>query len=87
MVVGAVAGAIDPPRPHEALPVSMIRGAVAGLMIIPLLALYFLPWILARRREHNQTRAIAVLNTFLGWTLLGWVAALVWSQMNEPAER
>lgn len=43
------------------------------------LCLYFLPWIIAARRLHHQRNSIAVLNTFLGWTLVGWVAALVWS--------
>lgn len=43
------------------------------------IALYFLPWIVAHRRAHHQLMSIALLNLFLGWTLLGWVLALVWS--------
>lgn len=42
-------------------------------------ALYFLPWIVAYRRDHPNCNAIALLNLFLGWTFLGWVLALVWS--------
>jgi hypothetical protein len=44
-----------------------------------LLLLYFFPWAVAWARDHHQISAIAVLNLFLGWTLLGWVAALVWA--------
>jgi hypothetical protein len=41
--------------------------------------LYFLPWIVAYYRGHQNTAAIALLNLFLGWSFLGWVIALVWS--------
>ena len=43
------------------------------------MAMYFLPAIIAFRREHHNRTAILVLNIFLGWTFLGWVAALIWS--------
>lgn len=45
---------------------------------------YFLPAIVARGREHRQMIAIVVLNAFLGWTVLGWVVALVWACMAQP---
>lgn len=41
--------------------------------------LYFLPAFIAFRREHHNRMAILILNIFLGWTFLGWVAALIWS--------
>ncbi|MGQ3683919.1 MAG: superinfection immunity protein [Candidatus Loosdrechtia sp.] len=44
-----------------------------------LLAIYFIPTIVACNREHPSKAAIFVLNIFLGWTFLGWVIALVWS--------
>ncbi|WP_422389767.1 superinfection immunity protein [Bradyrhizobium septentrionale] len=31
--------------------------------------------------------AILLLNFFLGWTLVGWVAALVWSALPIQPER
>lgn len=40
---------------------------------------YFLPAFIAWRRDHPSGPAIVLLNLFLGWTFLGWVAALVWS--------
>lgn len=43
------------------------------------LAVYFMPWMVARSRGHKNAAAIAVLNFFLGWTALGWVIALVWA--------
>lgn len=42
-------------------------------------AVYFVPTIVAAHRGHPQTVSIGLLNLLLGWTLLGWVIALVWS--------
>ena len=49
------------------------------VMGIVALAFYFLPTIIAFRREHQNKGAIFVLNLLLGWSLLGWVGSLVWS--------
>lgn len=44
-----------------------------------LLALYFLPTIVAVFRNHPNTIPILVINLFLGFTLLVWVIALAWA--------
>jgi len=57
-----------------------IFGVIAGLIaFIVILFLYFLPYIVANRRKHKNAGAIGILNFFLGWTLIGWVIALVWA--------
>jgi hypothetical protein len=38
---------------------------------------YFLPWAIAATRHKSNTLAIALVNLLLGWTLVGWVVALV----------
>lgn len=43
-----------------------------------LFGLYMLPTLIAFARGHHQRIAILLLNLFLGWTALGWIAALVW---------
>jgi hypothetical protein len=48
-------------------------GIVFGVCIL------FLPTGVAKIRNHPNTLAIFVLNLFLGWTFVGWVAALVWA--------
>jgi hypothetical protein len=40
---------------------------------------YFLPAIIGWLRNHHQSMAILLLNLLLGWTVLGWIAAIVWS--------
>ena len=50
----------------------------AGLFAI-LAAGYFLPSLIALLRGHRSAFGVFVLNLFLGWTMLGWIAVLVWS--------
>jgi hypothetical protein len=49
---------------------------------------YFIPGIVASVRKHRNRTAIGILNLLLGWTLIGWVAALVWALTAdvEPAK-
>lgn len=57
--------------------------AITGLVLLAIFfALYFLPSIVAATRDHHNSLSIFLLNLFLGWTLIGWVAALVWSVSN-----
>ena len=53
------------------------------LMFVFAAALYFLPMFVAVKRDHRNTAAIAILNLFLGWTLLGWVVSLVWAVADD----
>jgi hypothetical protein len=48
------------------------------------LAVYFLPSILAKGKQNFG--AIVALNLLLGWTIVGWVAALVWALTKERQE-
>lgn len=42
------------------------------------LIVYFMPTTVAFVRKHKNVYAIAILNTVLGWTFFGWLAALLW---------
>ena len=50
-------------------------------------ALYFLPSIITINRDHRHWLAIQILNLLLGWTVVGWVIALVWSLMDQPTQK
>ena len=52
------------------------------IFLLILVALYFIPSIVASKRDHPQSLAIVALNLLLGWTFIGWVAALVWALMG-----
>ena len=46
---------------------------------IPLVLVYLLPSFLAIVRGHQSWWAIVALNLVLGWTVIGWIGALIWS--------
>jgi len=48
------------------------------------LAFYFLPAIIAAVRHTHNAMGILVLNLFLGWTLIGWFAALLMAICSAP---
>lgn len=53
------------------------------VILIVILAIYFAPTIVALNRDKRDSVAIFFLNLLLGWTLLGWVAALVWALTHD----
>jgi hypothetical protein len=55
------------------LPVSSVF-VFAAIVII-----YFVPTGIAMSRQHRNTAAIVAINILLGWMLLGWIVALIWS--------
>jgi hypothetical protein len=48
------------------------------------LAIHFIPTVIAIARRKRNAVWIFLVNLFLGWTVVGWVWALVWSLMTEP---
>ena len=63
-------------------PLFLILAAV--YLLAAIVACYFIPSFVARARGHHNAVSIFLLNLFLGWTLVGWVAALVWAMSSPP---
>jgi len=38
---------------------------------------YLLPWAVAASRGKSNSLAVGLVNLFAGWTLVGWIIALV----------
>ena len=57
---------------------------MGGLILLIIMGIiYFIPTIVANNRNHRQFTAIFLLNLLLGWTFIGWVAALIWSVIED----
>jgi hypothetical protein len=56
---------------------------VFGFFLFPLFGggfiLYFLPTLVALLREKRDKLSIFLVNLFLGWSVIGWIVALVWA--------
>lgn len=51
-----------------------------GVVILwAIVAAYFLPTLVAGLVHSKRVTAVFIVNLFLGWTFLGWVAALAWA--------
>jgi hypothetical protein len=62
---------------------------LSGVFFFPIFGLgfvmYFLPSIVAFARNKRDTTAILLLNIFLGWSVIGWIVALVWAfKTDDP---
>lgn len=61
-------------------------GAIVGFLILIVGGLiYFAPSLIGMNRKGSA--GIFALNLLLGWTLLGWVAALVWALAAPKVSR
>ncbi|TKB53372.1 superinfection immunity protein [Ferrimonas aestuarii] len=56
---------------------------IAPAMILVASLLYFLPSILAAKGGHERFRLIMLINVLLGWTIVGWLASLIWAVMGS----
>lgn len=52
---------------------------------IVIIGIYLLPSIIAFARNHRNKHALAKFNLFGGWTIFGWITALVWALYAEPS--
>lgn len=72
----------SPPPTAVALPEQgtdvwhLVHLSAAWLLTVASLG-YCLPWAIAASRRKSNTIPIALLNVFLGWTIVGWIVPLV----------
>ena len=55
----------------------------ASLILLIPLAVYLLPVIIAFIRGHDSRWGILIMTLFLGWTMLFWLFALIWSSSSK----
>jgi Superinfection immunity protein len=59
-------------------------GAAAAIFFLFGLALYLIPTIIAVIRKVPNIGSVAVINIFLGWSVVGWVVALAMAARSQP---
>lgn len=63
-----------------------MEDVIVTVIVVGAIALYLFPTYIAMQRHHHQSLAIFFLNLLLGWSLIGWVAALIWSMTAVKKE-
>ena len=51
------------------------------LVALIVLIVYFLPSIVGFEKRNRN--AIFILNLLLGWTVIGWIIALIWASTKD----
>ena len=51
--------------------------------IFVIFVFYFWPALTGFKRRHKNAVPILILNFFLGWTILGWIGAFIWSHTSN----
>ncbi len=59
----------------------------ALVVLIGAIVLYFLPAMIAKSNKHSKAGAILLLNIFVGWTLIGWIACFIWAFIDKENQR
>ena len=58
------------------------------LVALAVVVLYFLPTSIATRRElASGTGALFLVNLLFGWTLIGWLACLLWAALGQTRQQ
>lgn len=56
-----------------------LSGTLGTIFLVFCVIPYFLPTIIAFARKKDSAFGIFMLNFFLGWTFIGWIASLIWA--------
>jgi hypothetical protein len=73
------------PRPGRPDWADGLAGFGLGLLFLVLIvAVYFAPWICASNWNCPSRGAIALVNTLVGWTLIGWIGAWIMAITDRP---
>jgi len=54
------------------------------LICVVAFVIHFLPIFIAGNRHVENFWWIFLINFFFGWTVIGWVIALVWALQDRP---
>ncbi|OHB25415.1 MAG: hypothetical protein A2X84_14180 [Desulfuromonadaceae bacterium GWC2_58_13] len=51
------------------------------------LSIYLVPTIIAFKKKHPSRRSIFFTNLFFGWSVIGWVLAMIWCYSTAESRR
>ena len=65
---------------------SMIDIGLRFAKQLAIVLVYLAPSIIAQKYRHPKQPVILMLNVALGWTIIGWIVALIWALKARPQE-
>lgn len=64
-----------------------MEGAYIMEFILLFVVFFFAPSLVAWQRKHNNRAPIILMNILLGWTVIGWVIAIIWAWTDNVDPR
>ncbi len=64
-----------------------MHGAIFGVTILIALGFYCLPTIIVEIRGIERGAGIFWVNLIFGWTVFGWIAALIWALAKKDSPK
>lgn len=61
----------------------MTEESRTAIVLLAALCAYLIPTLVATVRQRPNVGAVAAMNILGGWTIIGWVLALVWALSRE----
>lgn len=58
-------------------------GLIFAIILLVGMLFCFAPTIVANEKMHKQTNLIFLVNLVFGFTIIGWIAALIWALNDE----
>ena len=59
-----------------------MQSTMGIIFLLLFLCVYFAPTLIASKNKKANIIPIFILNLFFGWTLIGWVGALIWAYLK-----
>lgn len=64
----------------------MSENEFSGVVLGTVAVAYFIPTLIAVMRSHRSKMAIIAVNVLIGWTLIGYFWAFIWSLTGNVRE-
>jgi hypothetical protein len=56
-------------------------------VFVVLLIIYFAPTIIAMVRRLDDAPIVFLINLFLGWSVIGWIAVMAWACFDDDFKK
>ena len=53
------------------------------IVVALVITFYFIPTVIAWQKDHDSLITIFFVNLLFGWTILGWLAAVIWAAVQS----